>query len=52
MHPVDLMAVHVEGSVSAPVRCAVVARRFRFLTVGIAGSVGDDFELGKLMLLF
>lgn len=51
-NPVDLMAVHVEGSVSAPVRCAVVARRFRFLTVGIVGSVGDDFELGKLMLLF
>lgn len=49
---VDLLVLHIDGSICSPVRSAVRARPFRYLTVEVSGTVGDDFRLGELLLGF
>ncbi len=47
-----LLALHVAGTICSPVRSAVRARPFRYLTVEVSGTVGGDFRLGELLLGF
>lgn len=49
---VDLLALHVAGSICSPVKSAVWARPFRYLTVEVSGTVAGDFRLGELLLGF
>lgn len=49
---VCLTGMHVEGCLGSALRCGVVARPFRYLTVRVAGTVGADFRLCGLMLGF